>query len=125
MTKEELEERQIVEIDILNDEIPEKQYIEEEDPKKIKFKNESVPVLQNWKEIKKVVTLYKKVEISVPIWGIQTKVESWIKEVQVDFMRRRHRLIYCWADLWYLKGMDELREYEDEVRKKLIEINGE
>ncbi len=125
MTEEEIKERNIIIIDILDDPFPEKNYNESEDPKKVKFKNEKIQVLEDWKSMKNLITVYKKVEIDVPIWGIQTKAENWIKEMQIEFLRRRHRLLYCWADLWYEKGMEELLEYENEVRKKLIEINGE
>lgn len=79
---------------------------------------------------------YKLVAFEFKWWGVQTKVESFIASVSMTkesvgkkhvlqafprLFAKFHREVVCWMDAWHDLSMDDIREHEALMKKKLDE----
>jgi len=108
--------------------VSEKDYKEQEDP--TKFHSEKTgrgPLEEGWIEkADPVMCAYKLVTVEFKWWGFQTKVENFIMGLEGGIFLKFHRQVFCWIDEWYGMTMEEVRQYEEELKqqinKKMAEI---
>ena len=89
LSDEELSQRTIDFIDIVNDPLAEYRYKESEDPKLVTVLKPSPPrgpLSKSWKtdlraNSQPVMCSYKIVKAKFEVWGLQTKVEAWAQKV--------------------------------------------
>jgi len=125
---EELNKREIVNIDI-TDRAPPADYKEDEDP--TKFKSEKTgrgPLLHvgdddpsSWKKNEDYpkMTCYKLYRVQFKWWGLQTKVQSVIFKAVKRLLTNFHRQLFCWIDKWFGMTMEDIRELEDKTKEDL------
>ncbi|RWS00206.1 Csa-PI transferase 2-like protein, partial [Dinothrombium tinctorium] len=79
---EKLKQRDVVFIDIANDNVMSKDYKESEDPTKFRsIKTGRGPLTGNWRDtVSPVMTCYKLVTVEFKWFGLQNKVESFIQK---------------------------------------------
>lgn len=126
LSTEELNQRTVDFIDIVNDPLAEYRYKESEDPKKVSVnKTEPVrgPLTKTWKEDFKaknlpVMCAYKIVKAKFEVWGLQTKAEAWAQKTIRDILLLAHRQAFCWTDEWYDMTYEKIVEYEQETYNK-------
>jgi len=123
-SKQTLSERTVDIIDIANDPLDSKDYIESEDPKI--FKSQHVPHrgplnTPDWqKTCEPVMTCYKLVHAEFKYWGFQTKVENVIQKTGVrDVLLKAHRALFCWLDQWIGLTIEDIRKIEEETKLEL------
>ncbi|EUD67810.1 hypothetical protein C922_01999 [Plasmodium inui San Antonio 1] len=117
-----LKERQVVLIDIVNDNVSYTSYLPQEDP--TIFYSEKArrgKLEEDWIENSKVIiTCYKLFNIDVPYFGIlSSKLENWIVSVIKNSLFKYHRKALCWIDEWFDLTQDQLRTLEEGTQKKL------
>lgn len=91
MSKEELSQRIVDHIDIVNDPIADYRYKETEDPSKITVNRTNPsrgPLKDTWKTDLKnenipLMCAYKIVKVKFEVWGLQTKVEACAQKVNI------------------------------------------
>jgi hypothetical protein len=83
LSGEELNIRTIDIINVSSDVLPEHKYKESEDPKTVKsLKTSRGPLLENWqKNSTPIMCSYKIVKVKFEVWGLQTRVESYMQRV--------------------------------------------
>ena len=126
LAADKLKQREVVNIDIANDHVEPHDYKEDEDPSK--FKSEKTgrgPLKEGWiadTSIEPKMTCYKLYDIKFKWWGIQTRVEQIIANSVERLLRNFHRQVFCWIDKWFGMTMQDIRDIEDETKKKLDEM---
>ena len=120
---EKLKDRTVIQIDIANDPIAEKDYEEEEDPSKYKsIKSGQGPLTGDWKSsAEPLMTAYKLVSINFEWFGIQNRVEQFVQNQEQRLFTIFHRKLFCWTDKWYGLTLDEIRKLEIESKEELDE----
>ncbi|EDO43279.1 predicted protein [Nematostella vectensis] len=130
----ELQKREIVNIDIVNDKVDPHEYKADEDPSKVgSEKAKRGPLKKDWqqkneedpsksKEGYPMMTCYKLYRVEFKWWGLQTKVESIIMKAVHRLLRNFHRQMFCWMDRWFGMTMDDIRRIEDKTKKELDEM---
>lgn len=123
LSPEQLAKREVVKIDIVNDQVDARDYKPEFDPSKVRAEKAGRgPLQKDWKETSKpIMCAYKLVECEFKWWGLQTKVESMIMKAERRVFTNFHRQVFCWLDQWYGLTMDDIRRIEDETRQALDE----
>jgi len=136
LTKEELNQRIVDHIDIVNDQIAEYRYKETEDPTKITVNKTNPPrgpLKETWKSDFKnenlpIMCAYKIVKAKFEVWGFQTKVEAWAQKTIRDILLLAHRQAFCWTDEWYDMSYEEIVKFEQDTYKetntKVLASNG-
>ena len=123
LSSEVLKNREVIHIDIANDEVAAADYRPLEDPKKFtSIKTGRGPLISNndWRqEVDPVMTCYKLVTIEFKWFGLQTRVESVIATTQRRLYLNLHRQIFCWMDKWHGMTMADIRALEDKTREEL------
>ncbi|XP_063700959.1 cytoplasmic phosphatidylinositol transfer protein 1 [Culicoides brevitarsis] len=116
-------EHQIDKIDIAFDEISAKHYKESEDPKLFKSKvTNRGPLIEMWQTHEKpIMCSYKLVHVAFEVWGLQTKVESYIHSCIREILLLGHRQAFTWIDEWYNMSLEDVREYESRIQKETNE----
>eukprot|EP01137_Pigoraptor_chileana_P010456 Opistho-2@60126 len=118
-----LKQREIVNIDIVNDPVERKDYVEEEDPSK--FRSEKAnrgPLDKEWKsKATPSMTAYKLVSVEFKWWGLQGKVESFIQKAERRLFLKFHRQLFCWLDKYFGLTMADIRALEEKVKIELDE----
>lgn len=125
LSEEEISQRVIDVVDIVNDPVPEHKYKESEDPKKVQIlKTEPPrgPLKETWKndlrqENKPIMCSYKIVKTKFEVWGLQTRVESYSQKAIRDILLLAHRQAFCWQDEWCDRSYEDIVEYERETYK--------
>ncbi|KAJ2400731.1 hypothetical protein GGI23_001855 [Coemansia sp. RSA 2559] len=118
-----LNQREIVYLDVSNDDEIKSAYKKEEDPKLYKStKTGRGPLVGDWaKECDPVMTCYKLVTVEFKWWPFQSIVEpiivAWMRKAMVML----HRQLFCNTDEWCDMTIDQLRALEDETQKKLLD----
>jgi hypothetical protein len=124
VSKDLLEKREVVIIDIANDPVKSKDYKKDQDP--TLYRSEKTgrgPLEGDWiKTAKPVMTCYKLVTIEFRWFGIQNKIESLIQNEMQSLFTKFHRQLFCWTDKWYGMTMDDIRAYEDKTKFDLDEV---
>ncbi|CAF0863524.1 unnamed protein product [Brachionus calyciflorus] len=121
LSKDQLNKREVVYIDIANDPISSADYSESEDPTKFFSKKTGRGNLQpDWrKTTKPIMCAYKLVTVEFKWFGLQGKVEKFIQSSERRLFTRFHRQLFCWIDEWHGLTMQDIRRIEDEVQKEL------
>lgn len=118
---EKLKMREVVMIDIANDQIQASDYKPLEDP--TKFHSEKTgrgPLVGKWQDsVSPVMTCYKLVTAEFKWFGLQTRVESFIMKAERRLFTNFHRQVFCWLDRWHGMTMQDIRRLEDETREEL------
>uniref|UniRef100_A0A336LZK0 Cytoplasmic phosphatidylinositol transfer protein 1 n=1 Tax=Culicoides sonorensis TaxID=179676 RepID=A0A336LZK0_CULSO len=117
---EKLAECQIDHIDIAFDELSAKHYKPEEDPKLFKSKvTNRGPLIEEWRRHDNpIMCSYKLVSVSFEVWGLQTKVETFIHSCIREILLLGHRQAFAWIDEWVNMTIDDVREYERRVQEE-------
>ncbi|CAG7711635.1 unnamed protein product [Allacma fusca] len=126
LSPEELANRIVEHVDIVYDEVAPKHYKETEDPKFFKSKKTNRgPLINGWQEtFESIMCIYKLVNVSFEVWGLQTKVEDYAHKAIRDILLLGHRQAFAWIDEWYGMTIEDVREYEvkmqEETNKKVL-----
>jgi hypothetical protein len=117
LTPEQLEKREIVELDISESVSPDK-YREDLDP--CKFKSEKTgrgPLTRNeWiKTHKPLSCVYKLVMIEFKILGVQKMIENFAKNTYKELFADFHRQQFCLIDKWHGLTFEDVRKMEDDL----------
>ncbi|XP_055716431.1 cytoplasmic phosphatidylinositol transfer protein 1 [Phlebotomus papatasi] len=122
LSSEKLAERTVDHVDIAFEEIDQKHYKQEEDPKYFKSKvTGRGPLIEGWREHESpIMCSYKLVSASFEVWGLQTRVEDFIHRCIREILLVGHRQAFTWMDEWYNMTMEDVREYE---KSKQTETN--
>ena len=123
LTEEQLEKREIVEIDIAA-QVPPGEYKEDEDPSL--FKSEKTgrgPLVPGeWiNNTKPLICCYKLVSVEFKVFGLQTRSENYLKSMYKQLFTTFHREIFCWLDKWYGLDLEGVRKIDNELQKILFE----
>jgi len=117
-------------VDIAMEDMPEHKYKESEDPKIFKSKKTGRgPLGPGWKESKDhpVMCSYKVVSVKFEVWGLQTRVESFVHSSIREILLLGHKQAFAWIDDWYDLTMEDLRRWEKEMQtetnKKVVGTN--
>ncbi|ETW40653.1 hypothetical protein PFNF135_04959 [Plasmodium falciparum NF135/5.C10] len=122
LSEEALSLRKVIYVDIVNDKISYKDYNESEDPSLFySDKAKRGKLEKNWKENHSIImTCYKVFTINIPYFGIFcSKLENWIISALRDNILKYHRKAFCWIDEWIDLTIDDIRNLERDVQKKL------
>ena len=120
LTPEQLEKREIIMIDLVN-EPHHYGYNIEEDP--TQFKGKSHPSLPKdyVQSFQPIMCAYKLVQAEFKWWGLQTRAENLIASFQRKLFTRFHRQMFMWSDEWYEMTIDDVRKYEEKTKADLVE----
>jgi len=123
LSPEKLRQRDVVTIDIANDNVLTKDYKQTEDPTKLKSqKTGRGPLSGNWKEsAEPVMCAYKLVTVEFKWFGFQNKVESFIHKTERRIFLNFHRQVFCWIDRWHGLTMQDIRDLEERTQRELDE----
>lgn len=131
LTPEQLEKREIVNIDI-SEPIAECDYKPDEDPTRVRsVKTGRGPLVQNnWVKTciaaqQPVICCYKLVFLEFKMFGVQSKCESYLRNMYRQLFTIFHRQIYCWLDKWHGMTMEDVRKIEYELAKDLVKQIGQ
>lgn len=69
---------------------------------------------------RQLMTCYKLVRVSCPIWPVQNKVEQFIQSYCCDTMIESHRLTWLWQDEWTGMSLEEIRAMESQTQRDLM-----
>ena len=127
LDSEELESRSVIHIDIANDPVDEKDYVEESDPTKFKSKKTGRGLLTgDWiVSTEPVMTAYIIVKVflggtlGTPL--IASQIENFAAKVQRRLFLNFYRNMFCSIDEWHGLTMEEIRVMEEETRLILYE----
>uniref|UniRef100_A0A8C8MLF5 DDHD domain-containing protein n=1 Tax=Oncorhynchus tshawytscha TaxID=74940 RepID=A0A8C8MLF5_ONCTS len=134
--------RTIDPIDIVKDYIAPHEYLVEEDPKLyLSERTKRGPLTDDWIELinqnptqNTVMCAYKLCKVEFRYWGMQSKIERFIHDVdcilhplpcrlKVNGLRkvmvRAHRQAWCWQDEWYGLTIEDIRQLELETQLAL------
>ncbi|XP_030847932.1 phosphatidylinositol transfer protein alpha isoform [Strongylocentrotus purpuratus] len=121
LNDEELNAREVVYIDIVNDAIKSQDYKESEDPSK--FHSEKTgrgPLQPNWKETQKpLMCCYKLVYMKFKWWGLQGRIEKFVMNQEKRLFTLFHRQVFCWLDKYHGMTMADIRALEDKTKDDL------
>lgn len=118
---EKLKNREVVCIDISNDQVAASDYKKDEDPSSFKSKKTNRgPLVGNWIEkVDPVMTCYKLVTAEFKWFGLQTRVENIIHKSERRLFTNFHRQVFCWMDRWYGLTMEDIRRIEERTQEEL------
>lgn len=120
-----LKDRSVSFIDIAHDEVDDKtQYKQEEDPKLFASKSTGRGPLKakDWsKTSTPVMCCYKLVKARCKLWGLQSKLENYLMNMEKDIFLGFHKRIFCWIDDWYPLSIEQIMESEEKFWKELAD----
>jgi len=122
LDEKQLKAREMVDvIDIGIDKVEEKDYKKEEDPSLVRSEKASRgPLAEGWiKSSNPIMCCYKLVTVEFKVFGMQSKVERYMMDMERNIFLKFHRQVYSWLDEWYGWTMDDVRKYEDQTKKDL------
>ena len=121
LTAEQLAVREVVVCDI-SEQVPSNEYKADEDPCKFKsVRTGRGPLLPGWiNKQQPLICVYKLICIEFKVFGLQTKVESYLKNMYKSLFVTFHRQIFCWMDRWYGLTIEDIRRIEDELANALV-----
>eukprot|EP00949_MAST-11_sp_MAST-11-sp1_P004167 g4167.t1 len=116
-----LKRREIVNIDIREQDKEDDHYKVEFDPSVFQSKKTGRgPLGPNWqKNFQPIMTAYKLVDCKFAYWGLQGKTESVIIGQNLRAFQLTHARLFCLTDLWIDFTFDEIRLLEDACKKEL------
>ncbi|KHN86841.1 Phosphatidylinositol transfer protein beta isoform [Toxocara canis] len=125
LNEEELARRDVVHINIANDD----EYLSRADIKPetspslfSSKKTGRGPLKDNWREtVEPVMCAYKLVTVHFKWFGFQKMVESFAHTQYPRLFSKFHREVFCWIDNWHGLTMVDIRAIEDKAQKELDE----
>ncbi|XP_013411966.1 phosphatidylinositol transfer protein alpha isoform-like [Lingula anatina] len=116
-----LAQREIIRIDIANDEVSRQDYKADEDPAKFKSEKTGRGLLdKNWiNTTEPVMCAYKLVTCHFKWWGLQNKIEKFIQKSERRIFTNFHRQVFCWIDKWHGMTMEDIRAIEQKTKEEL------
>ncbi|XP_074639124.1 cytoplasmic phosphatidylinositol transfer protein 1-like [Acropora palmata] len=120
LSEEMLEAREVVDVDIAFDEVPEKHYVPEEDCRYFKSKKTGRgPLEDGWKDnTEPIMCSYKLVSVSFDVWALASRVESFVHRIIQDILLLGHRQAFAWIDSWIDMDIEDVRDYEKDMHEK-------
>lgn len=133
LSAEQLKEREIVNIDIGEALADAYDYKSEEDPALFRsVKTGRGPLnTKDWPKkmlatkTTPMICCYKLVFLEFKMFGLQTKCESYLKNMYRKLFTIFHRQVFCWIDKWYGLSMEDVRCIEQELAKNLARQRNE
>ncbi|XP_065316201.1 protein retinal degeneration B-like isoform X1 [Gordionus sp. m RMFG-2023] len=138
LSPQELKERTIEMIDIVNDSLSSTESNPAEDPTRyVSVKTKRGPLNKDWLKVctkdwqkshsspvtkykKSIMCAYKLCRIDFRYWGMQSKVEKFINDIALrKTMITAHQQAWCWQDEWIGLDMEAIRKLEGETQKIL------
>jgi len=121
LDEKQLKNRDIDVIDIGIDKVEKKDYKKEEDPTLVRSEKAGRgPLFDGWtKSITPVMCCYKLVTVEFKVFGFQSKVERFMLDMERNIFLKFHRQVYCWLDEWFGWTIEDVRRYEDQIKKDL------
>nr|XP_039247916.1 cytoplasmic phosphatidylinositol transfer protein 1-like [Styela clava] len=118
ITDADLAARDIDHLDIAYDKAPDKSYKESEDCTKFHSKKTNRgPLRLGWRDNHKpIMCSFKLVLVKFEVWGLQSRVESFIQKSIRDILLVGHRQAFAWVDLWYDMTPENIKQYELELQ---------
>lgn len=123
LSKEELEKREVIYIDITD---PYGEYKPDEDPCLFKSKTGRGPLKKNeWITNRvpgdmPVVCCYKLVHVEFKMFGLQTRVENYARSMYKSLFGLFHRQVFCWMDKWCDFDLAQVRKLEEDLAALLV-----
>ncbi|KAL5477139.1 hypothetical protein EMCRGX_G023888 [Ephydatia muelleri] len=121
----ELNEREIVVMDMVTEQLTGHDYKQEEDPHLFRSqKTGRGPLMDDWRTKppdRVIMCAYKLMKIEFPYWGLQSKVERLIDHALHQIMLRAHKQAWAWQDEWVGLTMDDIRALERDTQRILQE----
>lgn len=119
--KKELKEREVVEVNILDNTVEADKYDEALDVKKFtSSKTGRGPLKEGWeKTADPIMCCYKSVDVTFKWWGLQTKVEKFIHGFIKDLFAQANSNAYCWIDSWHGMTIEDIRKMEAKTATNL------
>ena len=123
MPRDLLNKREVVVIDIANDEVG-GICNENDDPKKVtSLKAARGPLIGDWmKTVQPVMTCYKLVKAEFKSFAMQSMIENLIMRTERKVFAVFHRKIYCSMDRWYGLTLSDIRKLEEETKRELDKV---
>jgi hypothetical protein len=119
---EQLKKREVDFIDIAAEPEDKKNYKKEEDPTLVHSeKGNRGPLNKGWQKNKPLMCCYKLVTAEFKMFGFQSKVENFLMKFERNLFFDFHRQVYCWMDDWFSMTMQDVREYENKIKRDLDE----
>ncbi|KAK6014486.1 phosphatidylinositol transfer protein [Ostertagia ostertagi] len=130
---EELSRREVVHIDIaddneylhagdINPSTCPSTFVSSKTGRRIWKKNFSGPLTGGWMEtVDPVMCAYKLVTVHFKWFGLQKMVESYTHTQYPRLFSKFHREVFCWIDNWYGLTMADIRAIEAKAQKELEE----
>lgn len=127
LTPEQLEKREIVNIDIAEP-IADSDYKRDEDPALFKsVKTGRGPLnRKDWPKAlaatpgTPMICLYKLVFVEFKMFGLQTRCEGYLRNMYKQLFTIFHRQVFCWLDKWHGLSMEQVRRIEQELARDLV-----
>jgi len=118
-----LKKREVDLIDISADVEDKNAYKKEEDPTIVKSEKAGRgPLNKGWqKDSTPLMCAYKLVTVEFKMFGFQSKVENFLMKFERNLFFDFHRQVYCWLDEWFGMSMEDVREYENKIKRDLDE----
>ena len=120
LSSDELEKREVVVIDI-TDTFGE--YKPDEDPTLFRSaKTGRGPLVRGeWMKTMKtpLICCYKLVHVEFKVFGLQSRVESYAKNMYKSLFGVFHRQVFCWMDKWCELDLAQVRHIEEELARTL------
>ncbi|CAK9303013.1 unnamed protein product [Gordionus sp. m RMFG-2023] len=113
---------QIVNIDIADDSsLPKADRKAETDPAKFhSTKTGRGPLIGDWKAtVEPAMCCYKLVSCNFKWFGLQTKVENFLMDIEKRLFTKFHRELFCWIDRWHGLSMKDIRSLEERTKAEL------
>jgi len=121
LTPEQLAKREIIVIDIAEP-VSQSDYTESEDPMLFKsLKSGRGPLTLDWiKRQQPLICVHKLATIEFKVFGLQTKVENYIKNMYTQMFKKFHRQVFCFMDNWHGLKLSDIRQIEENLAKLLL-----
>lgn len=121
LDEKQLKTRDVDVLDIAMDKIKKEDYKESEDPTLVRSeKANRGPLQEGWqKTANPIMTCYKLVTVEFKMFGLQSRVEQFMVDMERNIFLKFHRQVYSWIDEWFGWTIDDVRRYEDQIKKDL------
>lgn len=121
LTPEQLEKREVIVCDI-TDPVPQNEYKINEDPLVVQTtKTNRGPLKKDWiSNTKPLICIYKLACVEFKVFGLQSRVETYLKGMYRQLFTNFNRQVFCWSDKWYDFSIKDVRQIEVDLAKILL-----
>lgn len=131
LSEEQLAKRDVIVVDIAEPEGSESGRSAEEEPAQFRSTRTGRGPLQpgQWfrpggggqqqQQQQPLICVYKLVTVEFKVFGLQARVEAYMKGMYRKLFADMHRQIFCWTDKWYGLRLEDVRQIERELQKRL------